>query len=364
MCIRDSSNTSQFLITLKSCPQLDGKHVVFGQVCDGIDVLRDIGKVITDSNDRPKIQIMIVDCGQVDDPHSFLKYDPFKKSFFEDIEKAKLREKQQADEKLKELKDYFEKKAGADEKNKEKDKSIEQEKENKEINQEDQQKEPIIGEKQKEQFVFAIPTSKKLKQEQFNRLQELQMKMNEARTLNNKAVIEEEKKATDPNYNKKIKRDNWVKKINQINKEFDTKGIAEDKQYLDMTAKQQQAYDHLKNKKKFENYGNILSNETLYKTYKKKWRNIKFFKDTYEEQMENPEGEYQPTEMMLQKLQDDIEKQQAKKLKFGRERVDLGGDINVSSINDRNEVFNQKLQRYLGDYAKEIKSNFEKGSAD
>lgn len=44
------------------------------------------------------------------------------------------------------------------------------------------------------------------------------MKMNEARTLNNKAVIEEEKKATDPNYNKKIKRDNWMKKINQINK--------------------------------------------------------------------------------------------------------------------------------------------------
>lgn len=40
------------------------------------------------------------------------------------------------------------------------------------------------------------------------------MKMNEARTLNNKAVIEEEKKATDPNYNKKIKRDNWMKKIN------------------------------------------------------------------------------------------------------------------------------------------------------
>jgi len=44
------------------------------------------------------------------------------------------------------------------------------------------------------------------------------MKMNEARTLNNKAVIEEEKKATDPSYNKKLKRDNWTKKINQINK--------------------------------------------------------------------------------------------------------------------------------------------------
>ena len=76
-----------------------------------MDIIRDMAKVITDSNDKPKIPIMIIDCGQVDDPHSYLKvsdllfnslcqYDPFKKSFFEEIEKAKIREKSEADAKL------------------------------------------------------------------------------------------------------------------------------------------------------------------------------------------------------------------------------------------------------------------------
>ncbi len=39
-----NSNTSQFYISLEErLPALDGKHVVFGQVVEGLDVLRRIG---------------------------------------------------------------------------------------------------------------------------------------------------------------------------------------------------------------------------------------------------------------------------------------------------------------------------------
>jgi len=44
---------SQFFITLASTPWLDGKHAIFGQVTDGMDVVETIGKVQTGAQDRP-----------------------------------------------------------------------------------------------------------------------------------------------------------------------------------------------------------------------------------------------------------------------------------------------------------------------
>ncbi len=38
-----NANTSQFFITLAAAPQCDGKHVVFGEVTAGLDVLKRIG---------------------------------------------------------------------------------------------------------------------------------------------------------------------------------------------------------------------------------------------------------------------------------------------------------------------------------
>eukprot|EP00124_Ichthyophonus_hoferi_P005366 Ihof_evm1s760 gene=Ihof_evmTU1s760 len=59
-----NTNGSQFFITTAITRHLDGKHVVFGKVIDGMDVVRDMEKQGTSSG-KPKRKITIVDCGEL-----------------------------------------------------------------------------------------------------------------------------------------------------------------------------------------------------------------------------------------------------------------------------------------------------------
>jgi peptidylprolyl isomerase len=60
------SNGSQFFITVRPVPQLNGGYTIFGYVNEGFEVVKKINKVATDGKDKPKQaqrikQIVIVD---------------------------------------------------------------------------------------------------------------------------------------------------------------------------------------------------------------------------------------------------------------------------------------------------------------
>jgi len=59
------TNGSQFFVTTIVTSWLDGKHVVFGKVLEGMDVVRTIENQPSAPGDRPKAECKIADCGQL-----------------------------------------------------------------------------------------------------------------------------------------------------------------------------------------------------------------------------------------------------------------------------------------------------------
>jgi len=59
------TNGSQFFVTTVPCAWLNNKHVVFGEVAEGLSIVKGIEKMRCDGNDRPREEVLIANCGEL-----------------------------------------------------------------------------------------------------------------------------------------------------------------------------------------------------------------------------------------------------------------------------------------------------------
>lgn len=208
------------------------------------------------------------------------------------------------------------------------------------------------------------------------------MRMNQSRTANSKEVVEEQLRQSDPNYAKKKAEERHKKQLEKEEQAAeegkDGLGIKEKagavpdgKSYLLETVEQVETRDAKKRKGNPDAFGwDVFNQDSLYRAHDKRLKHVQFDEKAYQEQMDKSQDDsamfggfgFQATEAGKERLQQAMDGIMAKKKDFSRRRMYVD-DEDRTYINERNRIFNKKIQRAFGAYTEEIRQNLERGTA-
>lgn len=338
-----NSTTSQFLITFGPVPSLDDRFVVFGQVVQGMSVVRDIQKVPIDANYRPLVPIRIFNCGEIDDGREHIKFEEFKEQL--NIYRAYAEKRaQRKDEHLRKYKEMMERRA----KGEPSEPQIP-------LN-EDSDEQEEIPEEPVEEEIQEVATAPSVSQDLKERMAAVKARLKQMKRLNEEAVLA----PTLPTKN--IKKQEWEEEEKLVNDHLDEVGIGADKRYLlDNMSKVRGA--EVKKRKKTQNtsFGWEQFNEdAVLKSYHRRLRKLKFDPTLYAASQASPN--HSPPPERVDSLASELESEQRHRKKFSRHRA-FFEDMDINFVNERNRVYNKKLDRHFSQYVSDIKSSLERGSA-
>lgn len=211
--------------------------------------------------------------------------------------------------------------------------------------------------------------------EKMKKLKELHLKRNEARQLNHKEVVEEDKRNKMPaNWEARKRKAEWILNDEQQRKDAGEKGEDYDRtKLLNVSALEAERLDRRK-KKKNPDQGFADYEQATIRQYNRLVKNIKPDMNDYGRQREKLgdafyggrntilHGLQKDTKEGIDRMVNDLEKQISKREKYSRRRTH-NDDADIDYINDRNMKFNKKLERFYGQYTTEIKQNLERGTA-
>ncbi|CAJ1374866.1 unnamed protein product [Effrenium voratum] len=354
-----NSNGSQFFITLKRSVQLDNKHIAFGQVVEGMDVIRAVAAVPTDRDERPRVSCTIVGCGEVGaKTQSGVDFHTEMSKQILSLQEGDTAKVNAAEEGKKILAG---KPGGA---------AAGQEISGTSVKRKAEEDAALS-----EGAGIPLP-----KNDRERKLYELRLRMNQGRQANNKEVVEEQKRESDPGYSKKIaaRKTAEDEKKEEDDKQKDSRtrksNLPEGKEYLGDSMEYAEKREAKKKKGNPDAFGwDVFNQDSLLRAHDKRLNQIQFHKEAYEKQKADIEanGEdglqfagfgFKPSQEAKDRLSAAMDKMAEKKKDFSRRRA-YNDDEDRTYVNARNRFFNKKLDRFFGDYTEETRQNLERGTA-
>lgn len=207
------------------------------------------------------------------------------------------------------------------------------------------------------------------------KLFELRLKMNEARKKNHKAVVTEKKRKDQPQEEANMSKKRYYEKMQaEKGQELTAAGVDPTKKYL-LDTQEDAEYKYKKTEKKETPFGwDVFNQKALYSAYEKRTKNIPYTLEDYEAMKAADPNMYRDAnnleygkspnipEKNIDNMVKELEDRQNKRDTFSRRRK-FYDERDVDSINERNAHFNRKIERSFGQYTLEIKQNLERGTA-
>ncbi len=345
------TNGSQFFITFRSTPHLNDKHVVFGRLVQGEDVLRKIENVRTGPGDRPLVDVAIADCGEVAEDGSVGKASGVAPENEEEIDLGLDSDDDEDEDDPPSKAPSGGDPAAADAK--------------------DAADGAASSSSSRPNPYMAPPPQAPVMTAREKRLYDLRMKLNKGRKANRKAAAEEKRRITQGNDRPRKEQqhlERW-REAEKRKKEMEESGVdSADCKYLKDTA---DAFAQAKKRrrKKEANKGsfgwNVFNSDARLRAFNKRLAHAP--KGTLNgEEIRNETslawGGDRPPEHMVDHMVSELEETERRRKKFSRRRQHYA-EADIDYINERNRVFNKKVKRSFDKYTVEIRQNLERGTA-